>query len=745
MYVCTILLFAACSVSKFVPDENKLFTGNIIEFTGENKVAQEQVVRDGIEASVYPKPNRKLLGLIYFNLWVYYNFNESKDKWWSKFLYNRFAEEPIYLEDVNIQLSKQIVLKEMQDEGYFNSKINSQVLDKKNTAKIKYSIDPSPPTIMGQVTRPSGENEVDSLVNSFRRMSVKEGDRYRLEAFDIERTQLTEYIRSKGYFDFKNLDIFYLIDTMSLDSVKIKMRIKTPEKDSLHRKYHIRKVNVYTTNGALGSGSISKAKSNYVWKDLNVYEDFKYIDKRTLVSNILINPGSLFSVTDYNLTLSRLINLNIFKYVNIQYEKSAVDSLDVNILLTPTEYKDLTYSTEVNTSDRSFLGSTISTSFNNNNTFRKAEKFSASLSGGVEFQYLDNTSQLSILNLNGSLKYQIPRLLVPFPTKQFKSSVAPKTVIRVEDDYQLWLQYFNTNSFNILYGYEWKTDNNYSFSLQPIFMNYLNVFRTTEVFDSIARVQPLLSVQYQDNLSLGSQFNISHTNRLSERQRNSYVLRWNIETSGNTSTLITKEITGVPIAQYIRSDIEYRFIRKFTLVENLLARVGFGIVDAYGNSSVAPFTKQFFIGGPTTLRGFEFRSVGPGRYKSKSEGGFANPIDQSGDIRILLNTEYRFPIASIFRGALFFDAGNVWLFNNDPDRPGGQFNFNTFYKELAWNTGFGIRADIDYIAVRLDFGIPLYEPYETIGQRWIYQSPEVGISSWISKNIVLSAGIGYPF
>jgi outer membrane protein assembly factor BamA len=201
----------------------------------------------------------------------------------------------------------------------------------------------------------------------------------------------------------------------------------------------------------------------------------------------------------------------------------------------------------------------------------------------------------------------------------------------------------------------------------------------------------------------------------------------------------------VPIAQYIKTDVEYRFTRKFTLIENLVSRLAFGIVDAYGNSSVAPFTKQFFIGGPTSLRGFEFRSVGPGRYKSNTESGFANPIDQSGDIRILLNTEYRFNLFSIFRGAVFFDAGNVWLFQNDPDRPGGQFKLNSFFKELAWNTGFGLRADIDYIAVRLDFGIPLYEPYETVGERWIYQSPEVGLGSWLSKNIVLSAGIGYPF
>ncbi|GLR18476.1 translocation and assembly module lipoprotein TamL [Portibacter lacus] len=743
--IVTILLLASCSIPKYVPDDKKLYRGAEIELAKDDKLAEEDRVREAIDLAIYPKPNRKLLSLVYFNLWVYYRFDESKDKWWSKFIYNRFAEEPVYLDEVNIPLVEQIIKKEMQDEGYFNSEVTGEVQEKDKTATIKYNIDATPPTIMAKVERPKGNTPIDSLIRSFRRMSVKEGDRYRIEAFDIERAEVTEYVRSKGYFDFNSLDIYYLVDTASIDSVNVIMKIKKPANDSLHRKYFIKNVNVYTTSGALGSGAIADAKNSYVWKNLNIYEDFKFIDKKTLESNILIQPDEVFSVKDYSLTLSRLINLNIFKYVNIQYEKSAADSLDVNILLTPTLYQSARYDGELSTSDQSFLGSSLSFSYTNDNTFRRAEKFSATIRGGTELQYKDLNVGFSILNIAAGVGYEVPRLLVPFPTRKLRSSVAPKTFIKLENDYQLWLEFFNVNSANFTYGYEWRTESRFTFTAQPLFVNYINLLGTTTYFDSIAIAQPSLKLRYSDNLIIGSQFGLTHTNKLTEGQRNSYYLRWNLETSGNTSTIFANSITGVPISQYVRTDIEYRFTRKFSFIENLVTRVNFGIVKAYGNSEVAPFTKQFYMGGPTTLRGFAFRSVGPGRYQQEDDSGIINPIDQSGDIRILLNTEYRFPLFSIFRGALFFDAGNVWLIRDEVSKPEGQFKLNNFYKELAWNTGFGLRADIDFFAVRLDFGVPLYEPYENIGERWIHKSPGTGIFPWMRENIILSAGIGYPF
>jgi len=453
LFFMSMFFLASCSVTKYVPEGKKLYQGTEIEFDGDVKLAEQQRVEEAINLSIYPRPNRKLLGLVYFNLWIYYNFDKSKDEWWAKLTYKRFAREPIYVEDVNIPLSEKIIKKEMQDEGYFNSKIEGRIIEKDKTAIIKYAITPTEPSIMGEIERPSDTTEVDSIVGKFRRFSVQEGHRYRQEAFEIERAQVTDYVRSKGFFDFKDQDIYYLVDTLGLDTVKVSMRIKSPRNDSIHRKYFIRNVNVYTTNGSFGSRSIENAKHQYKWKEIHIYEDFKYIDKKTLDRNILISPKSVFSIDDYNLTLSRLINLNVFKYVNIQYEKSATDSLDVNILLTPTAYKNIVYDGEVNTSDRSFLGSTLSTSFVNNNTFRKAEQFSASLKGGVELQAVTGDIQLGVLGLNAALRYEVPRLLVPFPTRKFRSSVSPKTILKVEDDFQFWLRYFMANSFNVLYAY----------------------------------------------------------------------------------------------------------------------------------------------------------------------------------------------------------------------------------------------------------------------------------------------------
>ncbi len=738
-------LLSSCSISKYVPEGRQLYKGSLIEFDGDVELAEEEKVRGLIEEQIFPKPNQKFLGLVYFNLWVYFSFDEAKAEWYSRLLYDRFAKEPTYVTDVNGPIMEQVILKIMQDEGYFGSQITTLHLDGEQAGFIKYVITPARPTYMRRIDRKGGTTELDQVVGRFRKYSAKVGERYRLEAFEIERLALAKYVRSQGFYDFNVDEIYYLVDTTSIDSVDITMRIKPPKGDSLHRKYYMSDINVYTTNGAEGSGGFSDENFAYSWKGLDVYEDFRFIDKKTLASNILIERGQVFSIENYNLTLSRLVNLNIFKYVNIQYIKSAPDSLSVNILLTPTQYKNLNFDTELNTSDRSFLGSTISAGFSNANALRRAEKLSFSLAAGAELQYNDSKLGFSILTLKASARYEVPRLIVPFKTRKFRSSVAPLSFASLENDYQLWLQYFNYNSTKATFGYKWKTENRFTFTAEPFFVDFLNVFRTTDLFAEYAQDRPLLLSTYQDQLIIGSLFSIGHTNRVTKGQRNSYFLRWNLETAGNTSTLFTKEISEVPISQYFRTELEYRFTRKFTYIENLIARINIGVVHAYGNSANTPFTKQFYMGGPTTLRGFSFRSVGPGRFRSENADQTVNNIDQFGDIRLLMNVEYRFPIYSVFRGATFFDAGNVWLLDKVEGRDDGQFKWNEFYKEVAWNTGLGLRLDVEYIAARLDLGIPLYSPYEVEGERWIHQSPEQGVFPWLGQNVVLSLGIGYPF
>jgi outer membrane protein assembly factor BamA len=280
------------------------------------------------------------------------------------------------------------------------------------------------------------------------------------------------------------------------------------------------------------------------------------------------------------------------------------------------------------------------------------------------------------------------------------------------------------------------------------------VSRTTDEFEAQLKERPILKLNYQDIFLIGSKFSISYNSKKTERQRNHLFVSWNVETSGNSASLIaawtstnqqTPNISGVPISQYFKSDVELKLTRDFTTKMAWVSRFNIGFVKAYGQSEVAPFTKQFFIGGPSTLRGFEYRSVGPSRYKSIGENATLNPIDQAGDLRILINTEYRFPLFSFFRGAYFFDFGNVWLLQEDETRPDINLDWRKFYKEFAFNSGLGLRIDTDYVALRLDLGVPIYSPFEEEGNRWIYEQNLGRLFPWIRQNVVASLGIGYPF
>ena len=750
-----LVLFSACSVNKFIPDDAALYSESTIEFSNvEKPIRKQETLESDIQTALYVKPNNKLLGLWMTRLWIYYQFQDRKEKGIGKYLYKTFSEEPIYLKDLDTILLKNIVAKQMQDHGYFFTDISvSHSVDKKR-ATVNYDITPGPVTTIDSIQRPLPINPVDSICYHYKGYWLELDEPYLLNDFKEERTRLATHIRSLGYFDFDANDIYYLVDTSDLkNSVSVYMRTKKPANDTIHRKYYIKDVNIYVKGFRGSSDAASSNKNTYTYRNYTISDPLEYIDRHTLERNLLIEEGSIFSVKDYELTLSRLLNLNVFQYVNMEYEKVDKDSLDVNIFLTPKNNIGLQYSIEANTSDRSFLGSNISATFYNNNALNRAERLSGGIAFGSEFQLINNKVILSILNLNAQAKYEIPRILFPFKTSKSRSKIPPKTYISVQEDFQLWLQYFTKNSVNATFGYEWERKPRQLNTFDLLFINLNNVFSTSVEFDSIIANRPLLGLSFQDNVIIGSLFAYQYSSNKRRSFGNHFNYRASIETAGNTANLISPlftnssnpEIFGVPIAQYIKLDFDFRFTRGFNEKSSLVTRLSTGIVDPYGSSDIAPFTKQYFLGGPTTLRGFQYRSVGPGSYQGATTSGIVNPIDQAGDIKLLLNVEYRFPIYSIVRGATFLDAGNVWLLRSDVSRPEGVFQFDQFYKQIAFNTGFGLRFDLDYFAIRIDLGVPLFEPYKDNGSRWIWNNGPGSFGDFYSDYLVLSGGIGYPF
>ncbi len=760
-YTMFLLLLSSCKVSQFLEEGEVLYTGSKFKFEQKRLIENDKELEAVFAKKIYPKPNKKFLGLFYSKIWFYKKVKpkENKEKSFKHWLKNKLGEPPVYIKDIDEELMTTLIDKTMLDYGYFGTKTNYNVESGEKKGKVVYEIDHSKRTYIDSIIYPKTNGDLDSIVLDFKDYYTKPNRPYSLKNLKKDRVNLATNIRSLGYFDFDEQDLFFIVDTsVGKHLVDLHIRIKNPKNDSLHRKYFISKVNVYPTfESKISTVNNSKFKSNLIYKsNLHIFQNYEYIGKRALGRNILIERYDLFSVADYNYTAERLNNLDIFKFVNINYNKVDKDSLEVDIQLTPGKYQGVRADVEATTSNRSFLGSSFSVSYDNRNLFRGAEKLTVKASAGSEFQFVNSKATVNILDFKFEMSLAIPKLFTPFKTRKIRSSVPPKTVFSFQENYQRWLQYYTLNSLNLSYGYDWQNKKKHHHKFNPLFFNVLSLLNTTDEFETLLSENPLLETSFNSSVILGQNYNFSLSTQRDNDDKSYIYFSGLLEAAGNLSNGIANlakpdrsspyEMLNVPFAQYIKVDGDIRHYWQINPHTMFATRLNAGIGFAYGNSIVLPQVKQFFVGGPNTLRAFPFRSVGPGNYSSlNSDNDVANPLEQSGDIRIMINAEYRYDLYKFIKGALFLDVGNVWLIRDDPSRPSGQFKVNQFLQQLALGTGTGIRLDFDFFAIRADLGIPIYKPYNNDGERWISQFPESGFKDWRQNNWVWNIAIGYPF
>lgn len=765
----TILLFvflvfiSSCKVSKFLGEDEILYKKSIIVYADKSKIEDEGALESIIQEKLYPKPNKKFLGLFYTKLWIHEKVEpkENREKGFKHWLQRKFGEKPILLKDVDSQLMSKIIDKTMQDNGYFSTSTIPLTAQAKSKGALVFKIEHGNPIQIDSIIFPSSEVQIDSLIANFPDYKTAIGQTYNLKKLQEDRLSLAKEIRSYGYFDFDEKDIYYIIDTSIVgDNVHVHFKIKAPNDGGVHRKYYINDVIINTTAEASDVdmfGDEKNFKQEFMYRGYTFKQDSKFIGKRALVSNILIEPKSVFSVADYNYTLERLNNLGLFNYVIVNYAKSDKDSLRVNIKLTPGKYQSFRASIEATTSNRSFLGSSLSLTYNNRNLFQGAENLEIKASAGTEFQFINNKAVLNILNVDFKVGFGVPRLISFFRSGKIKSGIPPKTTINLEENYQQWLQYYTINSFNVNYRYDWRTRKAHHHVLTPAFFNVISLLNTTPEFDDILANNPNLQTSFNSSVIIGRSYSFSLSTQKDQADKRYISFSGFTEIAGNGNYIAAKifnnrgtmpyEVFSIPFSQYAKFEGEIKHHWKINRTSSIVSRFNSGIGIAYGNSEVLPYIKQFYMGGPNTIRAFPFRSLGPGEFSSANDanGGVINPIEQAGDIKLLMNAEYRFQIYKFIHGAAFLDAGNVWLRRADDSRANSQFQWDEFYRQIALGTGIGLRLDFDFFAIRADLGIPVYKPYNNDGEKWITEFPEQGFKDWRKKNWVWNIAIGYPF
>lgn len=751
------LFFYACSSTKSIPPGDALYTGAKITIKNDSlSRKKKKTLSSELEGLTRPVPNSKFLG-VPLKLNIYSLFAKAK-KGPGKWLRERFGQPPVLLSNLSLDHNVQVLQSHLVNKGFFNARVHGDTTVKNKKASAEYTIRTGSQYLIQQVQF-KGDSSVlqQSVRQTMAKTLLKTNKPFDLDVIIAERQRIDNYLKENGFYFFSPDYLLIKADTtIGNNKVDLFVTVKPAIPDEAGKVYRIKDVYIFTGfNLEAGEMDTSRAGATY-YKGYYVIDRRKTYKPKLFQQSMAFNPGDVYNRTDHNASISRLINMNIFKFVKNRFE--VVPNTDSSFLntyyyLTRLPKKSLRTELNANTKSNNVTGSNISIEWRNRNALRAGEILAIKASAGFEIQYSGQFQGYNTFRWGLEPSINFPRFLVPFFNFNTKGGFLPQTKIKVGYELLQRQKLYTMNSFTTSYGFAWKESLEKEHELNPISITYVHPVNVTQEYYDSAKDNPTLLKSIEEQFILGSNYTYTYTNVLNYRPVNGFYFSGGIDLSGNVAGLITGaninkkdtvKIFGAPFSEYTRLQGDFRYYKKVgsndvTVWAN---RIFAGIGIPYGNSGQLPYVKQFFAGGNNSLRGFRSRSVGPGTYEGSQDP--SSFVEQPGDLKLELNTELRFPIVSILQGAAFVDAGNVWLFNDDPNKPGALFS-SKFISELAANTGLGIRFDLSFLVLRLDLAFPIRKPWLPAGERWVLNQVDFGSSQWRKDNLVFNLAIGYPF
>lgn len=747
----TMFLLFSCSVKKHLPPDELLFRGGKVKVVDSVKVEQKSKLEKELQGLLYPEPNKRFLG-IYTGLSIHYKF-EKKEKpgFILRFLNKKLGEKPSYFSDVHLEKTKELLENRLHNSGFFHSIVSSSVIkdSSSKTAKTNYVVIIGKPYELANYTL-----EIDSIEklrahpiykeiqNAMDETRLIKKTRYDLGYFKTERKRIDQYLKDQGYYNFNSNFIIFQADT-NLNNNKtynLYLKLKPGVPDKTKVPYIIDRVDVFPNIMKDTSGT---AQDTITINEVNFIQNALFFKPKRLRSFVLLNPGQLYSPEKSKYTSQRISSIGTFQFVNIQYKEvqptgtdsSYVRHLNATILLSPMTKRSLRAELQGVTKSNDFTGPHLSLTYTNRNIFKGGETFSVAGKFGYEKQFGNKTNGSSSLQmgLNASLTY--PRLLFPGNLDQYFKYSIPKSKISVGLDYYRRSKLYSLNSYSASFGYLWNANKYVTHQLDPIKINYIQLGKTSPQFEAILNDNPFLKRSFEQQFIAGLTYTFIYSELSADEKKGKFNIRFNFDLAGNTLNLFgkkrdgdtTKSVLGLYYAQYVKQDIDFSYQYDIGHTGNVLVgRLFAGIGIPYGNSKTLPYVKQYFSGGAYSVRAFQIRGLGPGTYNPINDDNLY--LDRSGDIRLEANFEYRFPIISVLKGALFADAGNIW--NLGDELPGGKFT-SSFIKQFGIGAGVGLRVDVQGFVIRFDLAAPIKRPATT----WDFEY----------KNPVFNFAIGYPF
>jgi outer membrane protein assembly factor BamA len=761
------LIISSCNPTKYVPEGETLLNDNHII------INKEGVKKSELLPYIKQKPNKRIFGTR-FHLGLYNLSNIHKQKWPHKWLRN-IGEEPVIFDPYATAKTKDQIKSYVASKGYFDGQVMDTVKTASRKSDVFYNIVLLQPYTIRNLYYEIADSNIQKLfyfdsVNCI----IERGKPYDVDVLQAERSRFERFIKDHGFYGFSGDHIYFRVDsTVGNRQVNIYYGIKNFTKlDAFNRisivPHSIYRVkNIYIYPDFVPKDALEGGEAYFNSLDTTNYRGYYFITRKgkteikydIIIQSLYLKPGSTFNVTNTEQSQAHLLTLKVYRLVNIYYNDSKEPEspqgsemmIDCNIQLTLLSQQS--YKVEIEgTNSAGNLGGALNLIYQHKNLFHGAELFSMKLKGAYEALSQQNSKLRSTQEYGVETSLRLPEFLLPFfRTEGFVKKYNPATTLLAAYNYQAMPFYIRT-MVTATFGYNWKAGNYSEHIVNPLQLNIVKL--PPESIDSAfaARIEKssYLAYSYKDVMILGGNYSYIYNNQKIKKSRDYWFLRINAEASGNLLALTEKltgakktngsyNIFGQPFAQYVRTDFDLRYNYILNDVSSIVYRGFFGIGIPYGNSKAIPFEKQYFGGGANGIRAWQVRSLGPGSY-NPDPGDSIRFLNQTADIMLEANAEYRFKLFWILEGAVFLDAGNIWTYKNDPAQPGSQFIFKEFYKDIAVGTGVGFRFDFKFVIGRVDLGMKLRDPLLTDGSKWIIMR-----RPYDRNDFTIVLGIGYPF
>ena len=762
------MLATACSTTKKLGENDILYTGVKRLKYHEDNVKIDEGVKTDIFTTINVRPNNPLYSPYYrtpfpIGLMLYNNIDEDATgfKGW---LYKHFAAKPVLMRRVNPQARVDMINTILRNNGYFTSSANYQLHPGSNPkkAKVSYDVTVNPPYTLGNIQYIESKEPVLQLVDSLARINhyLQTGSRYCLDSLSAVRIDITNAVRNRGYYFFRPEFIQYLADSVQ-DKGVIHMRLV--ESGDIPNNAKIR----YITHDIIATVVNDDAKGEPDTVEtrncrLIRYEPV-YIKDQVIPSCIRARRGRLFRVNSIDRTQAALSRLGIFSMVDIQVvplDSVTPDGeglLDLNVYCQLDKPWEVTFEMHGASKSNSYIGPGVEIGARHKNAFGAGEKFSVDIYGDYEWQTGGSGTykgaDFNSYEFGIESKLDFPRLLAPkflYPSRRYTNW----TRFSLSADLLNRPHYFKMSQLSFAATWEWHADSYSSHVLTPFKLTYNRLLSKSEKFDSLLNyysvnpdsVKPkksALQESFMDVFIPKIEYTYTYERNITYRDHITFI--GNVSEAGNIASGLwslfgakgTKKLLGTPFSQFVKAQGQVVWTRRLGPKSVLASRLLLGMAHAYGNSNEVPYREQFYVGGSNSVRAFAVRTLGPGSFHSE-DSTRNSYYDQTGTFKFEANVEYRFPILGYFNGAVFLDAGNIWLLEEDEDRPGGKLKMKNFLDELALGTGVGLRFDMSMLVVRADLGIAIHAPYDT-GKSGYFNIPS------FKDALAFHLAIGYPF